>query len=151
MLPNLLLILIKISKQHIVMLFYSTVQYHSVRMQFIQRFTQETPERIIHSETPKIRSPVVFEDCLFIFYNVFTEERLKCLAVSPLPCKQGKTHQYCSETGSPLQAREQLALMKAKKQHRSWAEQFQHKTSHTWGKLNSSLATEHNGRCNVQG
>lgn len=88
--PNLLLILIKISKQHVVMLFYSAVQYHSVRMQFIQQFTQETPERIIYSETLKIHSPVVFEDCLFIFYNVFTEERLKCLTVSPLPCKQGK-------------------------------------------------------------
>lgn len=151
MLPNLLLILIKISKQHVVMLFYSTVQYHHVKMQFIQWFTRETPARIIHSETPKTHSPLVFEDCLFIFYNVFTEERLKCLAVSPLPCKQGKTHQYCSESGSPLQSREQLALMKAKKQHRSWAEQFQHKTSCTWGKLNSSLATVHNSRYNVQG
>lgn len=151
MLPNLLLILIKISTQHVLMLFYSAVQYHSVRMQFIQQFPQETPERIIYSETPKIRSPVVFEDCLFIFYNVFTEERLKCLAVSSLPCEQGKTHQYCSESGSPLQAREQLALMKAKEQHRSLAEQFQHKASCTGGKLNSSLATVHNGRCNVQG
>lgn len=151
MLPNLLLILIKISKQHVVMLFYSTVWYHSVRMQFIQWFTQETPERIIHSESPKIHSPVVFEDCLFIFYNVFTEERLKCLAVSPLPWKQEKTHQYCSESGSPLQTREQHALMKAKKKHRSLAEQFRHKTSCTWGKLNSTLATVHNGRCNVQG
>lgn len=130
MLPNLLLILIKISKQHIAMLFYSVVQYHSVRMQFIQQFTQETPARKIYSETPKILSPAVFEDCLFIFYNVFTEERLKCLAVSPLPRKQGKTYQYCSESGSPLPDREQLALMKARKQHRGLAEQFQHKTEH---------------------
>lgn len=83
-------------------------------MQFIQQFTQETPATTIYSETPEILSLAMFEDCLFmIFYNGLIEQRLKSLAISSLPCKQGKTYQYCPDSGSPLQAREQLALLKS--------------------------------------
>lgn len=94
------------------MLFHSVVQQRSARMQFIQQFTQETPVTTIHSESPKTLSPVVFEECLLIFHNGLIEQWLKSLAVSSLPCKHGKTYQYCPESGSPLQTREQLALLK---------------------------------------
>lgn len=84
-------------------------------MQFIQQFPPETPETAIYSETPETFPPGVFRNWLFMMlYNCLTEQRLKIPAcVLPYLANRGKLHQCCPESGSPLQAQQQVTLLQS--------------------------------------